>query len=157
MKFRKFRKNAKALSPVIATIRLIAVTVAVSVVVAAWMGALTIGFMGNAENVKITNVAFKDASTAILTVQNNGANSVTINTMTIGTSSQTQVAESSPYPTPLPTGALAVITKGQTATLTVTLASPNTFTDGAQYNFQLITAKGTSVTSSAAYSSNSPL
>lgn len=45
--YMKFRKNAKALSPVIATIILIAVTVAVSVVVAAWMGALTIGFMGN--------------------------------------------------------------------------------------------------------------
>ena len=55
-KFRKFRKNAKALSPVIATIILIAVTVAVSVVVAAWMGALTIGFMGNSEQAKITNV-----------------------------------------------------------------------------------------------------
>jgi flagellin-like protein len=41
MNFRKFKKNAKALSPVIATIILIAVTVAVSVVVAAWMGALT--------------------------------------------------------------------------------------------------------------------
>ena len=56
MNFRKFRKSAKALSPVIATIILIAVTVAVSVVVAAWMGALTIGFMGNSEQAKVTNV-----------------------------------------------------------------------------------------------------
>jgi len=36
--YRKFRKNAKALSPVIATIILVAVTVTVSIVVAAWMG-----------------------------------------------------------------------------------------------------------------------
>ena len=55
MNFRKFKKNAKALSPVVASIILIAVTVAVSVVVAAWMGGMTIGLMGNAEQAKITN------------------------------------------------------------------------------------------------------
>jgi flagellin-like protein len=38
------RKNVKALSPVVASIILIAVTVAVSIVVAAWMGALTFTF-----------------------------------------------------------------------------------------------------------------
>jgi flagellin-like protein len=37
----KMRKSRRALSPVIATIILIAVTVAVSIAVAAWMGALT--------------------------------------------------------------------------------------------------------------------
>ena len=56
--FRKFKKNSKALSPVVASIILIAVTVAVSVVVAAWMGGMTIGLMGNAEQVSVTNVAF---------------------------------------------------------------------------------------------------
>ena len=60
-KFRKIRKNAKALSPVIATIILIAVTVAVSVVVAAWMGALTIGFMGNSEQAKISNAVLTNS------------------------------------------------------------------------------------------------
>ena len=55
MNFRKFKKNAKALSPVVASIILIAVTVAVSVVVAAWMGGMTIGLMGNAEQASITN------------------------------------------------------------------------------------------------------
>ena len=48
---RTIKKNAKALSPVVASIILIAVTVAVSVVVAAWMGGMTLGFMGNAEQV----------------------------------------------------------------------------------------------------------
>ena len=56
--FRKFKKNAKALSPVVASIILIAVTVAVSVVVAAWMGGMTIGLMGNAEQASIANIAF---------------------------------------------------------------------------------------------------
>ena len=75
MNFRKFRRS-KALSPVIATIILIAVTVAVSVVVAAWMGALTIGFMGNSEQAKITNVVLSNVATtpiigqAVVTIQN---------------------------------------------------------------------------------------
>ena len=57
---RKFKKNSKALSPVVASIILIAVTVAVSVVVAAWMGGMTIGLMGSAEQVSVTNVAMPD-------------------------------------------------------------------------------------------------
>ena len=64
MNFRKFRKSAKALSPVIATIILIAVTVAVSVVVAASIGALTIGFMGNSEQAKVKNVVLSNINTA---------------------------------------------------------------------------------------------
>ncbi len=56
---RKIRKNDKALSPVVASIILIAVTVAVSIAVAAWMGALTVGFM-DTNTVTITNVAFAD-------------------------------------------------------------------------------------------------
>ncbi len=54
---RKLRKNAKALSPVVASIILIAVTVAVSIAVAAWMGALVVGQMAT-EELKITNCEF---------------------------------------------------------------------------------------------------
>ncbi len=88
-KFRKFKKNAKALSPVIATIILIAVTVAVSVVVAAWMGGLTLGFMGNAEQASITTLTFNSATSATVTVQNTGSNAVTI--QPTGTVDQTSV------------------------------------------------------------------
>jgi flagellin-like protein len=45
----KILKSKKALSPVVASIILIAVTVAVSIAVAAWMGALTFSFMGTAQ------------------------------------------------------------------------------------------------------------
>ena len=77
MIYRKFRKNAKALSPVVASIILIAVTVAVSVVVAAWMGGMSIGLMGNAEQVSVTNVQFVDGAapavdTIVVSVRNNG-------------------------------------------------------------------------------------
>jgi flagellin-like protein len=81
----KIKKNAKALSPVVASIILIAVTVAVSIAVAAWMGALTIGFMGT-EEVKITNVAYANVTSETITVTllNTGAGEVTINEIRVG-------------------------------------------------------------------------
>jgi len=80
---RKIRKNAKALSPVVASIILIAVTVAVSIAVAAWMGALTVGFMGSS-SVNINNMQFTDdggspaADVIVLTLKNTGTKAVTI-------------------------------------------------------------------------------
>jgi archaeal type IV pilus assembly protein PilA len=73
-KFRSISKNAKALSPVVASIILIAVTVAVSVVVAAWMGGMSIGMMGQAEQGSITNVYFTGASNnqIVVTISNTG-------------------------------------------------------------------------------------
>lgn len=59
---RKFSKNAKALSPVVASIILIAVTVAVSIAVAAWMGGMTVGFMGTS-SVTVTNIDFATGAT----------------------------------------------------------------------------------------------
>jgi flagellin-like protein len=73
---RKMKKNAKALSPVVASIILIAVTVAVSIAVAAWMGALVVGQM-ETEQLKITNCNFGTGSLA-LSVSNPGTSSVTI-------------------------------------------------------------------------------
>jgi flagellin-like protein len=49
----KILRSRKALSPVIASIILIAVTVAVSIAVAAWMGALSFSFMSNGEQLQI--------------------------------------------------------------------------------------------------------
>ena len=141
MKFRKFRKNAKALSPVIATIILIAVTVAVSVVVAAWMGALTIGFMGNAEQASITNAVLTNTGgvgVATLTVQNTGSSSVTISSATIDSTPATF--------TVAPAGPIA---KGTSSIVTVTWTSA--FVNTAQYTIKLMTAKGNAVTNQATY------
>jgi len=77
---RKLLKSKKALSPVVAAIILIAVTVAVSIAVAAWMGSLTIGFMETSE-ITITQMVF-DAGTADsinVTVTNAGTSATTIN------------------------------------------------------------------------------
>ena len=143
MNYRKFRKNAKALSPVIATIILIAVTVAVSVVVAAWMGALTIGFMGNAEQAQITNTAYVSASAVQVTVQNTGSSTVTISSATIdgnvcAISNSTGTA---PWN----------IAKGQSGTLTVSFNGGLTFSNTAQYTIKLQTAKGNTLTTTYTY------
>ena len=79
---RKIRKNDKALSPVVASIILIAVTVAVSIAVAAWMGALTVGFMETA-SVIISDVSFdgtEPTQSMTLTVKNTGTGSAIIST-----------------------------------------------------------------------------
>ncbi|MGD0495540.1 MAG: archaellin/type IV pilin N-terminal domain-containing protein [Candidatus Bathyarchaeia archaeon] len=82
-------KSRKALSPVVASIILIAVTVAVSIAVAAWMGALTFGFMGSS-SITVTNVVFADVNGVanqgsgattnmiILSLKNTGTKQVTI-------------------------------------------------------------------------------
>jgi flagellin-like protein len=73
--------NKKALSPVVAAIILIAVTVAVSIAVAAWMGSLTIGFMETAE-LTITDVDFTIGNpSGIITVKvtNSGTSPFTVN------------------------------------------------------------------------------
>jgi len=78
----KMLKSKKALSPVVASIILIAVTVAVSIAVAAWMGALTIGFMGSS-SITITDYSFVGISGDVnnyinITMKNTGTKQVTI-------------------------------------------------------------------------------
>jgi flagellin-like protein len=79
MKF--FLKNKKALSPVVAAIILMAVTVAVSIAVAAWMGSLTSNSM-EVNELTITNLDFTigDSLTGKIVVQvtNTGTSDVTI-------------------------------------------------------------------------------
>ncbi len=146
---RKIKKNSKALSPVIASIILIAVTVAVSVVVAAWMGGMTIGFMGNAEQVSITNIAFVpgDGTTKDqleIMVTNSGSTPATISKAFINGAA---VADTDM--TVIPSGAIA---KSSSATITLNLDA-GTLADnaGTAYQVKLITQKGTSVVNTATY------
>ena len=84
----KILKSKKALSPVVASIILIAVTVAVSIAVAAWMGALTIGFMGSS-SVTITNVQFVNGNGnqyIDVSLKNTGTNTVTIASVKVNNS-----------------------------------------------------------------------
>ena len=135
---RKIRKNAKALSPVVASIILIAVTVAVSIAVAAWMGALVVGQM-QTEELKITNIQFDPQSSnkyINLTISNTAATSSTLDQALVD-------SQSRPF--------ILYATSGGAA-VTPTTISPNakgwtiqiekTWVSGNNYAFKLVTTKG---------------
>jgi archaeal type IV pilus assembly protein PilA len=134
MNFRKFRKNAKALSPVVASIILIAVTVAVSIAVAAWMGGMSIGFM-QTEQLTITNAQFVNSGANItLSVRNSGSSDVTINTATVNGGATATMYDS--------TGAVntsIIIGKNTATTITVSAA----WVSGNSYQIKLVSSKGT--------------
>ena len=132
---KKLLKHKKALSPVVAAIILIAVTVAVSIAVAAWMGALTIGFMGT-EELKITGVDFTD-TTIDLTVQNTGSTKVLM--------VEVRVSGQPSYDVPEVDQPLDV---GQKNTITVTGL---TLKEGNAYNIEVVTTKGNIFTYRASY------
>jgi flagellin-like protein len=134
---KRFRRSKKALSPVVASIILIAVTVAVSIAVAAWMGALSVGFM-QTEQLSITSATF-GTNTVVLGCSNTGTTSVKIDQAWNSTSTQVTPTFGGGFST---TGALAANTNG-----TVTL--PCTVVSGNNYAFKLVSSKGTTFTYTA--------
>ena len=129
---RKLWKCRKALSPVVAAIILIAVTVAVSIAVAAWMGALSFTFM-KTEELKIKGVVWGTKvgdkyTSAVLTAQNTGTAVLTIN--------QVKVNDGTAVMNPL----TASLNPGDQTTITVTRTG--NFTSGTKYEFAFYTATG---------------
>ena len=130
---KNFARSKKALSPVVASIILIAVTVAVSIAVAAWMGALTIGFMGT-EELKITSVTFSGTGAdrvATISVVNQGTSGVTISEVSIN-------GQAYPAATYAPEASGLVVANGQ-ATATV---SSFEWDLGSNYQVKIQTTKG---------------
>jgi flagellin-like protein len=119
---KNFRRSKKALSPVVASIILIAVTVAVSIAVAAWMGALTVGFMGT-EELKITSMSFPTGQIKIV-ANNTGTTSVTINEFWVNGVKQTYTPQT------------VDANEGVAATVSYS------WTAGDNYQVKLISAKG---------------
>ncbi|MGA2307917.1 MAG: archaellin/type IV pilin N-terminal domain-containing protein [Candidatus Bathyarchaeia archaeon] len=124
----KILRSRKALSPVVASIILIAVTVAVSIAVAAWMGALTFNFMAT-EQGQIWNLQFtagNPGGTILVTFNNTGTTPITLNQAwvkgiqaTVGALPQTVTANN-----------------GTQITITMTIIS------GASYEVKLTSSKG---------------
>jgi archaeal type IV pilus assembly protein PilA len=140
---RKMRKNAKALSPVVASIILIAVTVAVSIAVAAWMGALTIGFMGT-EELKITSMTFTNNTAGtidyiVVVAKNTGTTPVTLNGVTVNGVTPTVAATYSSTP-PAPADTTGAVAANAQVTVTITYD----WTSGSNYQVKLASAKGNS-------------
>jgi len=134
MKLRKIRKNSKALSPVVASIILIAVTVAVSIAVAAWMGALTIGFM-DTEELKIVNMEFAAGppETIDLDVSNIGTSPATVGTTV--------------YVNGDPVSLDATVTINENAQASISV--PYDWSQGGNYQVRITTTTGNSFTYTA--------
>jgi flagellin-like protein len=138
----KILKSKKALSPVVASIILIAVTVAVSIAVAAWMGALSVGFM-TTEQLTIVDVRLSNSTTkqVYIEVSNTGGGTVTITDIRIdevtyknfGGSNNGQLDINLPLD----------LSKGNSTTFTITFTSWP-FQSGVKYYFKVFTAKGNS-------------
>jgi flagellin-like protein len=129
-------RSRKALSPVVASIILIAVTVAVSIAVAAWMGALTFNFMAT-EQGQITNLSFSTSpSSVLITFNNTGTNPITINEVWINNNKQTGTLSW----TGTSTG--TTINGNSGATCNVTSTTGVTITAGSQYEVKLVSSKG---------------
>ncbi len=146
--FRTIKKNAKALSPVVASIILIAVTVAVSVVVAAWMGGMTTSLMGSAEQVQITNIGFNSGTNAIVvTVQNTGNGAITIRNAFVNGNDVSSGMTCNLTP-------VGNFTLPKGSTMTVTLTG-TTLVSGTEYQVKLSTTKGTNTVNTASFSNPS--
>ncbi len=129
---RKIRKNTKALSPVVASIILIAVTVAVSIAVAAWMGALTIGFM-DTEELKIVKMDFvADPASIDLLVSNIGTSPVTVSADAYVNGGYVAVAETT-------------INENTQATISI----PYVWSQGDNYQVRITSTKGNTFTYTA--------
>jgi len=135
----KILRNRKALSPVVASIILIAVTVAVAIAVAVWMGGLTIGLMGGAEQLNIIDVSYGN-NTVSIEVANTGTGKITITDIRIDgvTYNNFNTANNGNLPSDtLPYD----LEKGASHTFTITF-SEWPFESGVKYEFTVLTAKG---------------
>jgi len=139
----KILRSRKALSPVVASIILIAVTVAVSIAVAAWMGALSFSFMSSGEQLQLGNPWYWNTTTnsVYINVTNGGSSSVVINSARVDNNPATASIVWYSYNstiTPSVTGSLPfTILKGEKACVQVFKTS--SFTAGTQYTFTLVT------------------
>ena len=130
IKIRKFRRNAKAISPIIATLLLIAIAVVAALVTYAWvMGYISFqtGKTGNAIQIQSVDFAGKNVY-----VENVGTGSVSFSDPCLyinGAEVLTSQNGGTSY------------AAGSTATLPI--PSSYTFTSGASYTFKVTTQGGT--------------
>ena len=129
----KILKSKKALSPVIASIILIAVTVAVSIAVAAWMGALTFSFMGT-EQLTVQKIQWTPMSGFIIYVNNTGTKTASISQILVNYVGVPSASVSPKLPITMKTGN----DPSQHQSITVTF----TYTNGTNYDISVVTSDG---------------
>ena len=117
------------MSPVVAAIILIAVTVAVSIAVAAWMGALTFTWMGY-ESIEINTVTWQPMTGLTINVENDGTKTLTINHVEINYATTGLTVTSPPLPKVLETG------------VDVDIVMDYAYTNGTGYDISVVTSSG---------------
>jgi flagellin-like protein len=146
----KLLRSRRALSPVIASIILVAVTVAVSIAVAAWMGALTFTFTKN-DQFNIASVTFYGLSGAAntnyinMTIQNTGSASWML-TQTAQVNAVTGLAVTS-----IGNAGKYNCTNGGQIKIYITMTNPG-WASGNQYSITLFMQDGTKIS----YVANAP-
>jgi flagellin-like protein len=141
----KILKNAKALSPVVASIILIAVTVAVSIAVAAWMGALSFNFT-NTEQLTFTSYTWGTSpanNNFTFATKNTGSQSLTISDVRVdGAAAASIYYKKNTGAWTLYTSGTDTVTADKGDTVQFGVTRTGNFTSGIQYEFTVITAKG---------------
>ena len=151
----KLKRCRKALSPVVASIILIAVTVAVSIAVAAWMGALTFSFTAT-EQGQITFLQFNTAAAPnnniLVTFNNTGTSAITITEVWVNSvqipNANIAVTTGTTPATQLGTSCAANTGFEWTITLTGTTVTGGVVASGDNYQVELVSAKGNKFLSS---------
>ena len=133
----KTLKNVKALSPVVASIILIAVTVAVSIAVAAWMGALSFGFMSSGEQLQLGYPWSWETTTDPCSVYINVTNAGTSTIVIAAGRIDSKAAIITPIWLSSSSTPSLTIPKGDKAC--VQISNSSTFTAGTQYTFTIVT------------------
>ncbi len=129
-KMRRLWRSRKALSPVVAAIILIAVTVAVSIAVAAWMGALTFTFMGY-EKLEITTIKWSPNTSFNITIKNTGTKDLTISHIEVNHVGLSNTLVSPQPPMPF-----------KTTDSAKTLIITYTYVNGTAYDVSVVTSGG---------------
>lgn len=128
----RLTKNNKALSPVVASIILIAVVVAVSIAAVTWMGSISFTFM-EVDEIRVTSHSWaSDTSYIDLTIKNLGTTSITI--------SEVKVNDVTASDLSFVLGD-STMDAGETAILRVT----QSFTPSKKYEFTIVTESGTKI------------
>ena len=130
----KMLKSKKALSPVVASIILVAVTVAVSLAVAVWMGALTGGFMSSGEKIKVgTPYAWTNTNVTVYAINDGGTTVKIIAARVQGGPSDARLDE---Y---IDISDVEIAPK-EGKPITISLPSGKSFTSGYEYTIKLISS-----------------
>jgi len=129
VKMTKKLLNRKALSPVVAAIILIAVTVAVAIAATTWLGSMSFSFM-KTEEINVGNQAWaSDMSYIDITAKNYGTDPITISTVEVNNEASNDFTFQS---------GSATLRGGESAVIRVA----HSFVSGAKYEFWVVTATG---------------